>query len=328
MQLRQLRYFIAVARRGSFSKASAELHIAQPALSSQIAGLEEELGVRLLVRHSRGVELTAAGAHLLSRSDEVFNLIESIENELAPFRGGIHGEVRLGLPTTTTSVLALPLLETARERFPGLALHVVEGMTGHLEGWLAHDDIDIAVLFGSGSAPRFLHRHLGSESLFLVGPKAGRLEERSSLAFAEIGDLPLVHTTPLHRLRRMIDEQAVKLKVPLNLIAEIDSLAQIKALVYHGHGYTILPRAAVSPDWVSGPIGFWRILDPDFRIQLVAVASPRSERQPYCEPAFDLLKDVVGKLIGSGRWAGASLDAVGPVDARPDAGPGGAVDGV
>lgn len=306
MYFRRLRYFEAVARCGSFSRASSELHVAQPALSSQIAELEGDLGVQLFTRHSRGVVLTEAGQALLPRAEQLLGLIESVRAEMLAFRSIPHGEVRLGLPTTITGVLALPLLAAFSERLPGVTLQVVEGMTGHLQKWLEQGDIDTAILF----RPPLLQPQLapvGTEGLVLIGPEDGELAGRDEVSFSEVARLPLIHTTRAHQLRQMLDERSRALRVPLNLAAEIDSLAQIKAMVFQSRGYTVLPQTSIGDDWVSGTVRSWAISDPGLRIRLYVVASGEARQRPQIRAAAKMVEDVVRDLIRDGIWTGASL---------------------
>lgn len=319
MDLRQLRYFVAVARTGSFSRGSAGLHIAQPAVSTQIASLEDELGLRLLVRHSRGVELTPAGAHLLTGAEDILKRVETLRSETQDL-GGIQGEVRLGIPTTTTPVLAPPLMERMRQVMPGVELHVTEAMTGHLERWLERDDLDVAILFGSAVTERLEHIDIGTEALVLIGPAEGELAQLAEVDLATVLTLPLVHSTAGHTLRRFIDHHCRQLRCPPRITAEIDSLTQIKSFVFNGKGYTILPQSAVCPDWVFGRIRYWPVKDPDFRLKLVLVASERFQRMPHCNSTLRLIESVAHHLIRTGVWAGARIEGppeeMGPVIGR------------
>ncbi|MDB5591741.1 LysR family transcriptional regulator [Enterovirga sp.] len=306
MYFRRLRYFEAVARCGSFSRASSELHVAQPALSSQIAELEADFGVRLFTRHSRGVVLTEAGDALLTRTEQILQLMEDVRAEMAAFRSVPRGEVRLGLPTTITGVLTLPLLSALPERLPGISLQVVEGMTGHLEKWLEQGELDAAILF----QPPLLQPQLapvGTEGLALIGPEDSELAGQSDVSFAEVTRRPLIHTTRAHHLRKMLDDRSLSLRMPLNIVAEIDSLPQIKSMVFQSRGYTVLPQASVGTEWVSGSVRAWPITDPALRIQLYVVSSGGSDRKPCIRAAARMIGEVIRELIQGGRWTGALL---------------------
>lgn len=308
MRFRHLRYFVAVARSGSFSRASAELHIAQPAISAQIAALESELGLKLFSRHSRGIELTPAGEALLVRAEQILRLLESTRAEMLAFRPEMAGEVRLGLPTTITAVLAQPLTELVRERAPKLTLHIVEAMTGHLEKWIEQDDIDAAVLFASPASFHPPLLPLGFERLVLIGPVEGPLAGRSEVTMDDVCALPIIHSTRAHQLRQMLDAYSMARRRPLKLVAEIDSLAQIKSLVFQTRGYTVLPRTAVSADWVSGPVRFWPIVDEQMVIQLFMVPSPRFQKDAHCAAVVAMLEDEIRAIIASGCWTGATVE--------------------
>jgi LysR family transcriptional regulator, nitrogen assimilation regulatory protein len=306
---RQMRHFLAVARTGSFSAASAEVRIAQSALSTQIAQIEDRLGVQLLLRHSRGVELTAAGRLFADRIEGVLTSIDQLVCDVRTLQADQSGNVRIGLPTTTTSSLALPLLHAFQHLLPRVNVSLVEGMTGHLLSWFEHGDLELAVLFDSDDLIQYNRRYLGRERVCLIGPRSPALGDRSRVTVGECLRLPIVHCTRAHRLRRMIEDKAHTLNIPLHVVAEIDSLTQMKNLVFNGAGYTILPQAAVTPDWVHGKIGAWTIDESDLAIDLVLVVAPKFLYEPIYRSVIDLLFVVVSDLINTGAWAGASLAA-------------------
>lgn len=311
MHFRHLKYFVSVARSGSFSRASTELHIAQPAISAQVAALETELGLKLFSRHSRGIELTPAGEALLVRAEQILGLLESVRTEMRAFRPEMAAEVRLGLPTTITAVLAQRLTDMVRDRFPKLTLHIVEAMTGHLEKWIEQDDIDVAVLFASPSTIRPPLVPLGFERLVLVGPVEGPLSNRCEVTMDDVCALPIIHSTRAHQLRQMLDAYSMSRRRPLDLVAEIDSLAQIKSLVFQTRGYTVLPRTAVSADWVSGPVRFWPIVDEHMVLKLFMVPSPRFQKDAQCAAVVAMLEEEIRTVIASGCWTGATVDLTG-----------------
>lgn len=308
MYFRRLRYFEAVARCGSFSRASSELHVAQPALSTQIAELEADFGLQLFTRHSRGVALTEAGHALLPRAEQLLELTEDVQAEMMAFRATPHGEVRLGLPTTITSVLTQPLLAAGAERLPGVNLQVVEGMTGHLEKWLELGEVDIAILF---RAPSFRPHAtpFGMERLALIGREDDGLAGLVEVPFQEVARRPLIHTTRSHQLRQMIEQHSLSLRLPLNVAAEIDSLPQIKAMVAQSRGYTVLPIRTVGGDWPASGVRAWPIADPPMSVQLFLVSACHGPLNARCRAAVKLVGDVVRDLIVGGGWLGASTIA-------------------
>lgn len=117
---RRLLYFLAVAREGSFSRAAGVLHVAQPAVSRQVAALEAEVGVRLLERSAGGVTPTEAGARLLERGTALEHEAAALHDELRAFGLGVRGSVALGYSTSLGYGTAPLLIEALRRRLPGV----------------------------------------------------------------------------------------------------------------------------------------------------------------------------------------------------------------
>lgn len=315
MDVRQIRYFVAIARSKSFSRASVELRIAQPALSSQIAALEAELETQLFLRHSRGVELTEAGRALLPRAEEIIGKVEDAVSAIRALGKQTTFEIRLGVPTTMTGIVAIPLMDAFSASHPEIVLHIVEGMTGHLEKWLEQDDIDIAFLYDRAANGKPSFASIGRERLVLIGRDCDAFGDRHSLSFQDLVNLPLIHTTRAHQLRRMIDNYCMEMRVPLNLLAEIDSLAQIRTLLFASGGYSILPES-ICRDWRSPELRAWRIIGPELNIKHHLVHAPRFSRHVKADAVLEVIVEVTRDLIASGRWLGAALDEDDGTDAR------------
>jgi len=314
VRFRQLRYFVSVAETGSFTKASGMLNIAQPALSNQIGTLETELGVRLLDRRSNGVEVTPAGSHLLERAKEIISLLNDTKESVKRFGQSSRIKINVGLPTTTTGIMAIPLLEKFSRSHPEVNLQIVEGMTGHLEKWLLQEEIGVALLFAAPETERLSVQHIGQERLVVIGPFQGDMCMRETLRFGEVVNLPIIHSTPAHQLRRMLDRMAARICQPINYVAEIDSLAQINLMVRAGRGYTVLPMRYAATDWSGPDIRIWELEclpdDPDAgrEVGIVLVATPSFMREDCAEGLLTEMKGTIQNLIASGQWPGATLD--------------------
>src|SRR5690606_16243153 len=127
--LRQLRYFVEIAQSGSFSQASKRLLIAQPALSQNISILEKELGVQLLVRRARGVELSLAGERLLVSAREILNRTDALGKDVLGQPGEPVGPVRVSISGSIAGVIVGPLLRAVSAQYPGIVLTVHEGLS-------------------------------------------------------------------------------------------------------------------------------------------------------------------------------------------------------
>jgi LysR family transcriptional regulator, hydrogen peroxide-inducible genes activator len=144
--LRQLDYFCAVARTGSFTKAAEDLGIAQPSLSEQIARLEHSLGAALFERLNRRIELTPLGEAILGKAQALLEDAAALPDYFERAREGVHGPLRVGAIPTILPYFLAPLLKGFTERCPDVDLHLREGTTTELVGQVLDGMIDVAVL--------------------------------------------------------------------------------------------------------------------------------------------------------------------------------------
>lgn len=147
VELRHLRYFLAVAEEKHFGRAADRLHMAQPPLSSQIKQLESELGTVLLERTTRKVELTEAGALLMERARQILAEVEATRTDVAEVGRGAAGVLRVGFSGTATYRLMPEIVRVARERFPLVRLQISgEMLTPQMEEALLENRLDAAIL--------------------------------------------------------------------------------------------------------------------------------------------------------------------------------------
>jgi DNA-binding transcriptional LysR family regulator len=171
MELRHLRYFVAIAEEGSFSSAAERLWVAQPGLSTQIRRLEAELGVKLFLRHTRGVDLTDAGELFLERARTALAAAEAALATGHDLQAGLVGTIRLGLATEAGWHLTPTLLAEFGRARPGVELTVFESFGGALLRDLRDGRLDAVIapsMLGSGELVR---ERVGREPwLVLAGP--------------------------------------------------------------------------------------------------------------------------------------------------------------
>lgn len=265
MDLRQLRYFVQVVESGSFSKAAGVLHVAQPALSQHVRRMEEELGVPLLHRNPHGVQTTEAGSRLHAHGRQIISEFSELPDRV---RGALtlpRGEVRVGLPGTVSELLAVPLIEAVRERYPEVRIRIIEAMSGYILDWLRRGEVDLAMIYATAD-PRGLAFHLGlSEEicLFARADQPSALETvEAGIRLPEILGLPLIVPGRGHGLRELIDTAAASAGVAIEPEIEINSYGQIKRLVERGAGYGILPRMAIDREAEEGRFRIWRFDEP------------------------------------------------------------------
>jgi DNA-binding transcriptional LysR family regulator len=170
MELRHLRYFVAIAEERSFTRAAERLWVAQPGLSSQIRRLEEELGIKLFERHSRGVDLTAAGEVFLGRARAALAAADEARATGADLEAGLLGSIRLGVAVCAQWSGLSPLLGRFATSHPRVELTVVEAYGGTLRRDLRDSRLDALVAPSAFGSAEFARLRLGLEPwVVLVG---------------------------------------------------------------------------------------------------------------------------------------------------------------
>src|SRR3989442_12588867 len=223
MELRQLRYFLGVCEAGSFLKASVRLRVAQPALGQQMSTLEEELGVRLLLRSSKGVTATSAGKTFLEHAKLVLSDVERASLAVREAGSVPSGSVAIGLPTTVSLGATLPILRACRERLPQVRLKIDEAYSGFLKEWLQSGRLDLPILFGDSPGSGLRHRALLDEQLvFVTSARATALPKKLSLE--RLAQVPPGLPGSEHAPRRSIADACAPLGFHLCVVPEIDSL--------------------------------------------------------------------------------------------------------
>jgi LysR family nitrogen assimilation transcriptional regulator len=307
MELRQLRSFVHIAELGSFSLAAERLHIVQPALTRQMQSLETELGVRLFVRHGRGVMLTPQGEALSLRAIAILREVEQVRADLRTDGNFLSGEISFGMPPTVAEVLSGALIEKFAQHHPLVKLKVVSAYSGHVLDWLQKGVLDLAVLYDNKSLPLIRSRALITEELMLIenGPAA---EPRQPIPFAAAATLKLVLPSPAHGLRQLIDTMGARHGVSINPAVETDSLPVQIDLVKRGFAATILPLAPVFEEVATGRLSVRAIIEPALSRTLL-LATPADRPQKAASRVFaDMIVAEVCELADSGRWRGRILE--------------------
>src|SRR4051812_17779788 len=295
MNLRRLQYFVKIVDIGSLTQAADILHVAQPALSQQLATLEGEVRQQLLLRTKRGVTPTEAGKVLYRHAQTILRQCEQAQAEMKAAGQGLSGAVSVGLaPGTAAAALALPLLRTVRARHPGVVLYLNETYGTTLSELVMNGRMDVAVLYGGSTAIHGLaFRPLLRERLCLVGP-ASMPPPPETVPLGLIGEMDLFLPRPYNVVRKMVDDACTGMGIVPRVAAEIESASTLAAAITEGIGATILPesmaRAVVagSPAWMS------YIVEPKIEAPL---ALCQSDHLPLSEPA-QAVKDILLQLVG------------------------------
>ena len=304
MELRQLRYFVKIVEQGSLGRAALELDVGVSALSQQIAKLENELATRLLNRTTTGVTPTSAGMAFLHHAQ--LCLRQSENAIMAAHRGRMSGYVTVGLPPTTATVLALPLINAMRERYPDIQLHLVEMLSGHLATQLNARQIDLAILFQLEGGKRWSVTPLLDEKLFVISsPLLPHAPRGVCVQLADLGQLPLVMPSAQHGLRSTLMTAFERVGLAPNIIMEVDGLAVLMNAVRAGHAATIQPGAAAALKGESG-LSVVEISDTHAGRRNLLATLPDDELAPAALAARLVITDVARQLVIDHQWPGAS----------------------
>jgi LysR family nitrogen assimilation transcriptional regulator len=301
MELRQLRYFVGVSEAGSLLKASARLHVAQPALGQQIADLEHAVGARLFDRSSRGMALTEAGKVFLEHAKVVLADVERARVAVRDSSAIPSGDVVVGLPTTVAFASTVPILRVCRERVPLVRLKIVEAYSGFLREWLQAGRLDVALLFGDAPETGLAKRPLLDEQLaFVTNAKGSRLPKKMPLR--SVARWPLILPGREHGLRRIIDEACEAESLVLDVIAEVESLSSVKRAVEEGLGSTILSLSSVAEDVAAGRLRAATIASTSMSRRVVCATNITRPTTAAGAAVMGLVTEVIGGMVRSGAW--------------------------
>jgi DNA-binding transcriptional LysR family regulator len=239
MELRHLRYFVAVADSGGVSRAATRLNISQPALSRQIRDLETELGVSLFERRMGRLVLTGEGGDLLARSRELLQDAEAMRERARALRSGDAGIIRVGAAPLTLESLLPGFMAHHCQRYLAIDIRLTEDSPGHLWERLEQGDLDLAISFPG-------HEGLGSRLLFpvcavgLMSPDH-RLSRRRTVEVSELSGERLLLPSRQFLTRQWFDTACQRARFRPNLVLESAAPHALIALAKVGYGVAIVP---------------------------------------------------------------------------------------
>ncbi|MDV7218567.1 LysR family transcriptional regulator [Streptomyces prunicolor] len=252
MDLRHLKYFLAVAETRNFTQAAASCYVAQSALSQQIARLEKDVGAQLFSRTSRSVRLTAAGELLEPLARRILADVDTAKAALDALSGLRRGRLRLGLvQTRASSVDLVEVMADYHARYPGIDFHVTNAPSAEMAAAVLAGDLDIAIV---GLSPRQIpdgldHQVLAADPLVLIVPADHALADREAV---DLADLPeshqLIQFTRGSGLRRQVEAAFARAGVEPGQHFQVGQIQDMIRLAARGIGVTVVPRSSVFLD--------------------------------------------------------------------------------
>jgi LysR family transcriptional regulator, transcription activator of glutamate synthase operon len=278
VELRQLAYFDAIVREGGFTRAARRLHVAQPAISAQIKQLETELGVVLIQRGSRPVNLTQAGELFLTRAQRILGQVEEARAEMDELSSLVRGTVRIAATPVLGPVRLVDAMASFRRRYPGVGLTLRSGLVAELVGELDAGAVDV-VVGPEDPGVRTGHRvkWLGDEHLVLAVPAGHRLAAAGPVPLAAVRDEPFVCLPPGSGMYDLLAEAATAAGFEPRIDFQASSPAIIRELVAAGLGVALMADSTATG---PGPaIAAFELAAPP-RHPPIAIISPRGPAAP------------------------------------------------
>ncbi len=247
MLLRHIRYFLAVAEHGNFTRAADALHVSQPTLSQQIRQLEGALGVPLFDRSGRGVRLTEFGEVYLRHARAALRQLDAGRRALHDVEDLQSGSLRLAMTPTFTAYLVGPLVERFHACYPKLTLAIREMPQEQIEALLLEDELDLGFAFEPVLPADIDAQPLWEEALALVvGPGHRHARRQRPLAPADLADEPLILLSRAFATRVNIDQYFAAHGVAPRVAIEVESLHALLEIVGGDRLATVLPAAVAA----------------------------------------------------------------------------------
>lgn len=241
-----LHLFAAVAREGSIARAAAREHLAPSALSRRLADLESALGGALLVRSPRGIALTDAGQLVLERAERIDHDLQRLASDVQALGDTVAGTVRLWANPSAV-IGALPeRLQTLRERFPRVNVHLHEGNTADVLRACLDDRADVGVAVQVDTPPGIETWAFASDPLMVVLPAGHPLARQRALKFEQVLDHPLVGVQAGGSLDQTLSQRAAALHRPIAFAVTVNSFDAVCRMVEAGLGIAVVPESAAS----------------------------------------------------------------------------------
>jgi LysR family hydrogen peroxide-inducible transcriptional activator len=245
MEVHQLRYFCAVAKTGSFTRAAQREHLAQPSLSQQVRKLEDELGTRLFDRLGRTVRLTSFGEAFLPRAEAILRQLADAKQEIEEMSGTERGKLVIGSIPTVAPYFLPSCLASFNRKFPEIHVTVVEEFTNDLLDRLEAGTIDVALLALPVAGGHFVSHEVLRERLYVVVPHDHRLAKQPAIHLKQVEGDPFLLLKEGHCFRDNTLSACGRAHLNPNVVFESGQFTTILAMVAAGTGVSVVPQMAV-----------------------------------------------------------------------------------
>jgi LysR family transcriptional regulator, transcription activator of glutamate synthase operon len=285
VELRQLQYFIKVARKEHVTQAAEELHVAQSAVSRQIHQLEEELGVHLFVQKGRNLHLTTAGRLFLQRVEAIFADLEKAIQETQELLDPEAGEIRIGFPHSLGISMIPSVVAEFRKENPNVRFRLKQGTYNQLLKDIMEGEVDIAFISPFPEGHELLNGVvLLEEEVFAILPPGHPLAEHEEIRMEQLKDDSFVMLSEQYSLRSIIVNACLKAGFTPKIGFEGEETDTIRGLVAAGLGVSLLPEMALVEVSPLMPVKV-RVMEPRV-IRSIALIQRKGEKLPLVTEKF------------------------------------------
>ncbi len=296
MNLRDLKYLVALAEERHFGRAAERCHVSQPTLSAQIRKLEEYLGVSLVERQPKKVSLTETGERIVARARRVLQEADAIVELARTDRDPLAGELKLAFIPTVGPYL-LPKVATRLKRaLPKLKLLLYEYQTAQLLEKLRDGDIDMGILALPVPTDGLEYRELYEEAFMLAVPDTHPLAQRERARVEDLRGETLLLLEDGHCLRDQALEVCSRVRVSEDQDYRATSLETLRQMVAAGHGVTLLPQlATIGPGGTTRGLRVRPFARPSPSRSIGAVWRKSTTRGPAIEAIAEVIRGTMNK---------------------------------
>ena len=239
MDIKQLKYFIAIAEEGSISKAAKRLHMAQPPLSQQLKAMESELGVELFERSTRKLEITSSGQAMYHKAKQILKLMDIAIKEVKDISDGLAGKLSIGTVSAAGATFLPQLISNFHSKFPNISFEIIDEDTPRIIELLSKGFIDIGIIRTPYNTEGFKVINLPEEPMIVTSKTDYWDKNRKVITIKELNQLPLV----LHRrYEKTIGELCNKKGFSPNIICKSNDVRTILLWANAGIGVAIIPK--------------------------------------------------------------------------------------
>jgi LysR family hydrogen peroxide-inducible transcriptional activator len=294
MELHQLRYFLAVARFRSFTRAAEHQHVAQPSLSQQIRKLEEELGSPLFDRLGKTVTLTSLGERFQTHARRILEDLEGARREVDELLGAGRGEVSAGVIPTLAPFVLPRALSLCANSYPQIVVNIREELSDSLLHYLCEGELDLALMGRPGKGKELIAEPLFEDRMLLAVPLRHRLWRKRPryVAFHEVAKEPFLLLKDGHCFREDVLRVCQRSRLNPNVVFEGGQLDTLVAMVAGGAGVTLLPEIA-RDHYRNAGVGLLEFQPPS-PTRTIAIVRPRHKFLTSSAQAFiEVIKKTV-----------------------------------